>query len=119
MDPQQRILLEVVYEALENAGIILSDIAGSNTSVFCGSFTNDWKSMITTDTEVGPSSYIPFLLANLISAIGVSEIRRHRHRQLYPQQSYILLLQSARYECYCRHRVQFRFGRLPPWLPVH
>ncbi|KAF2084022.1 beta-ketoacyl synthase, partial [Saccharata proteae CBS 121410] len=31
MDPQYRLQLESVYEALENAGIKLPDIAGSNT----------------------------------------------------------------------------------------
>ncbi|KAI1391900.1 polyketide synthase [Hypoxylon trugodes] len=54
MDPQQRLLLEVVYEALENAGISLDEINGSLTSVFCGSFTNDYNSMITKDLESYP-----------------------------------------------------------------
>ncbi|PNY28233.1 Hybrid Polyketide synthase-nonribosomal peptide synthetase [Tolypocladium capitatum] len=54
MDPQQRLLLEVVYEALENAGIALQEIRGSLTSVFCGSFTNDYNSMLTKDLEYYP-----------------------------------------------------------------
>ncbi|XHG07873.1 hypothetical protein AWENTII_011003 [Aspergillus wentii] len=49
MDPQQRLALEVVYEALENAGIPYSDIAGSQTSVYCGSFTNDYSKLIDRD----------------------------------------------------------------------
>lgn len=34
MDPQQRILLEVAYESLEDAGLTLEAIAGSNMGVF-------------------------------------------------------------------------------------
>ncbi|KAK7569271.1 hypothetical protein JOL62DRAFT_495686 [Phyllosticta paracitricarpa] len=49
MDPQQRLLLEVVYEALEDAGITLDEISGTQTSVYCGSFTNDYNSMVTKD----------------------------------------------------------------------
>ena len=36
MDPQQRHLLEISYEALENAGVSLPNIAGTNMGVFIG-----------------------------------------------------------------------------------
>jgi acyl transferase domain-containing protein len=42
MDPQQRILLEVVYEAFESAGWSLSDVDGSKTSVYVGVMTDDY-----------------------------------------------------------------------------
>ncbi|KAH6603957.1 polyketide synthase [Trichoderma cornu-damae] len=45
MDPQQRKLLEVVYEALESGGISLDKIAGTRTAVFAASFTADWQQM--------------------------------------------------------------------------
>lgn len=45
MDPQQRKLLEVVYEALESGGISLDAIAGTRTAVFAASFTADWQQM--------------------------------------------------------------------------
>ncbi|KAL2802399.1 KR domain-containing protein [Aspergillus granulosus] len=45
MDPQQRKLLEVVYEALENGGITLSQIENTKTAVFVGSFTSDFQQM--------------------------------------------------------------------------
>ena len=36
MDPQQRMLLEIAYEAVENAGIPLDDLVGTDTAVFAG-----------------------------------------------------------------------------------
>jgi len=71
MDPQQRLLLEVVYEALENAGITLDEISGSLTSVYCGSFTNDYNSMLTKDLESYPKYMVTgtgnAILSNRIS----------------------------------------------------
>lgn len=36
MDPQQRMLLEIAYEAVENAGIPLEDFVGTDTAVYAG-----------------------------------------------------------------------------------
>ncbi len=36
IDPQQRMLLEVAYEAIENAGIPLEDFMGTDTCVMAG-----------------------------------------------------------------------------------
>lgn len=72
LDPQQRLLLETSYRALENAGIPLEKVLGSRTSVFTGSFTNDYLHLNTKDTErgsnydaVGLSSFA--MLANRLS----------------------------------------------------
>jgi len=45
MDPQQRKLLEVVYEAFESGGVSLEKISGTTTAVFIGSFTSDFQQM--------------------------------------------------------------------------
>ncbi|KAH8430734.1 beta-ketoacyl [acyl carrier protein] synthase domain-containing protein [Aspergillus melleus] len=49
MDPQQRILLETTYRALENAGISIARVHGSNTSVYMGCFTDDFKTLYEKD----------------------------------------------------------------------
>ncbi|KAJ5182352.1 Acyl transferase/acyl hydrolase/lysophospholipase [Penicillium cf. viridicatum] len=51
MDAQQRKLLEVTYEALENAGVPLEMVQGSNTGVYVGNFTNDFLNMQYKDPE--------------------------------------------------------------------
>jgi Polyketide synthase modules and related proteins len=43
MDPQQRLVLEVSWEALENAGQAAEKLAGSQVGVFIGISTNDYS----------------------------------------------------------------------------
>ncbi|MFF3036063.1 amino acid adenylation domain-containing protein [Streptomyces rubiginosohelvolus] len=43
MDPQQRKLLEVAWEALEDGGQRAADLAGSDVAVYVGAFTLDYK----------------------------------------------------------------------------
>lgn len=45
IDPQQRILLEVAWEALEDAGLVAEKLAGTRAGVFIGISTNDYGRM--------------------------------------------------------------------------
>jgi acyl transferase domain-containing protein/NADPH:quinone reductase-like Zn-dependent oxidoreductase/NADP-dependent 3-hydroxy acid dehydrogenase YdfG/acyl carrier protein len=47
LDPQQRLILEVVWEALEHAGIPATGLRGSDTGVFVGMTTTDYLRVIT------------------------------------------------------------------------
>lgn len=51
LDPQQRKILEVCYEVLENSGRTLESVSGSNTAVFVGCFTADYQQMSTKDPD--------------------------------------------------------------------
>ena len=51
MDPQQRQLLEVVYEGLENGGITLEQLNGANVGCFVSSFASDYGDILARDQE--------------------------------------------------------------------
>ncbi|KAI9166303.1 6-methylsalicylic acid synthase [Paramyrothecium foliicola] len=49
MDPQQRLSLEVTWEALENAGINPKSLSGSDTAVFMGVNSDDYSKLLLED----------------------------------------------------------------------
>ena len=54
IDPQQRIIMEVAYEAMESAGLPIHKVAGTRTGVFMGSFTSDYRELLYRDPEHAP-----------------------------------------------------------------
>jgi acyl transferase domain-containing protein len=57
MDPQQRLVLEVGWEALEDSGYAPGALSGSSTGVFIGVTTNDYAQLIH-DAACTPDVYI-------------------------------------------------------------
>jgi len=55
IDPQQKILLETVYESLESAGWPLHAVEGTSTAVFVGCMTTDYNDILNRDPESLPT----------------------------------------------------------------
>ncbi|KAK0741489.1 polyketide synthetase [Schizothecium vesticola] len=55
IDPQQRLLMEVVYESLEAAGQTLESLAGSQTGVYVGLMCADYQELINSDANSLPT----------------------------------------------------------------
>ncbi|KEF55686.1 uncharacterized protein A1O9_08436 [Exophiala aquamarina CBS 119918] len=71
LDPQQRVVLENVYHALENAGLTLVDVSSSNTSVYVSGFNHDHLAVLNADPETTlkykPTGTTNSLLSNRVS----------------------------------------------------
>lgn len=55
MDPQQRLVLEIAYEAFENAGLTIEQLSGSNTGVYVGLWASDYQEILVRDTDFSPT----------------------------------------------------------------
>mgnify|MGYP003868419179 CR=1 FL=1 len=51
MDPQQRVLMEQIYRAFEDAGLRLEDLRGSQTGMYTGAFTIDNMTQVFTEAN--------------------------------------------------------------------
>lgn len=65
MDPQQRIMLELTWHALENAHLPANELKGTSVGVFMGSSNNDYGMLITAD----PAEAHPYALTGTSSAV--------------------------------------------------
>ncbi|KAH6867729.1 hypothetical protein B0T10DRAFT_596949 [Thelonectria olida] len=54
IDPQQRLLMETVYQGLCAAGQTIEGLRGSSTAVYVGVMCDDWSGIITRDLDVFP-----------------------------------------------------------------
>lgn len=73
MDPQQRILLELVYEAMESAGLTIDGMRGSRTSVFVGVMSTDFSAIHHKDMDT-ISKYAVTGAANSILSNRISYV---------------------------------------------
>lgn len=71
MDPQHRHLLEVVYEAVESAGLSIASLEGSDTSVYVGLMCEDYSLHLRRDAEAIPT-YLGTGTANSLLSNRVS-----------------------------------------------
>src|SRR5215212_3580233 len=73
MDPQQRVLLELVWHAAEDAGIPAAKLAGSATGVYIGGSSTDYRDLRLGDPASGDSYFMTgatlSILANRISYV--------------------------------------------------
>ena len=65
MDPQQRIVLELTWEALEHAHLAPNKLRGQSVGVYVGSTNNDYGMIITAD----PAEAHPYALTGTSSAV--------------------------------------------------
>lgn len=70
MDPQQRIMLELAWEVLENAGYPANTLRGESVGVFVGSSNSDYGMLVTSD----PSEAHPYALTGTASSIIANRI---------------------------------------------
>lgn len=88
LDPQQRLFLEVVYEALENSG--MKQWRGKNVGVYVGAVGDDWSEMEMQDgQDLNPTRtyvYGDFIIANRASyEFDLKGPRYARTSHLYPR----------------------------------
>ncbi len=69
IDPQQRLILEVSWEALEDAGQVPQNLSGSKTGVFIGISSHDYSSLVYTDDPYGLTGNVNCIAANRISYV--------------------------------------------------
>lgn len=69
MDPQQRVMMEVAYEVITNAGFTMDELAGSNTGVFIGQMNYDWMMDFDHSKEYAGTGSAPSITSNRISYV--------------------------------------------------
>ncbi len=99
VDPQHRLLLEVSWEALENAGIVAGNIAQTKTGVYVGVIGSDYA----------------LLQARDLADVG--RFLRHRQQSCHPGQSAFLRLEPQRPQRHARHGLLVVAGDRTPGLP--
>ena len=57
LDPQCRLLLETVYEAMEAAGLAIESLQGSDTAVYTGQMVSDYDQIMMRDSDDSSGTY--------------------------------------------------------------
>jgi acyl transferase domain-containing protein len=84
IDPQHRMMLEVAYEAFEDAGLRMEDLAGSETAVFCAISNHDYDKILSRDAEMSPGyEYIRHSLMLTLTGIGIASQEQYINRKVF------------------------------------
>lgn len=67
LDPQQRLILETVFEALESSGLDVAGLRGSDTGCFVGSMTQDYYDLVASDEDLTPMYHGPGCAKSILS----------------------------------------------------
>lgn len=74
MDPQQRLVLEIAWEALEDAGQVPARLAGTRTGVFIGIGLNDYGRIQVTDQERDPRLVDTYTISGNVLCITANRL---------------------------------------------
>ncbi|WP_132992773.1 polyketide synthase Pks13 [Gordonia zhaorongruii] len=74
VDPQQRLALELTWEALENSHIPPSDLRGGQVGVFMGTSTNDYQMLATLGLGEGASETAAYALTGTATSIIANRV---------------------------------------------
>ncbi|TVY48035.1 Polyketide synthase-nonribosomal peptide synthetase [Lachnellula occidentalis] len=67
MDPQQRMLMETVYEAIEAAGMTIEGLKNSDTGVFVGAMSADYEAIQLRDIDAIPTYFATGTARSILS----------------------------------------------------
>ncbi|KAI9661732.1 MAG: putative Hybrid PKS-NRPS biosynthetic cluster [Bathelium mastoideum] len=67
IDPQQRFLLETVYESMESAGLTIEGLRGSDTAVYVGAMAVDYQDLINRDMNNIPTYFATGVARSILS----------------------------------------------------
>ncbi|MFW0797580.1 polyketide synthase Pks13 [Gordonia sp. CPCC 205515] len=74
VDPQQRLALELTWEALEHAHIPASDLKGGSVGVFIGTSTNDYQMLATLGLGEGAQETAAYALTGTATSIVANRV---------------------------------------------
>ena len=67
IDPQQRLLMETVYESMETAGLSIDELKGSDTAVYVGVMAVDYQDILMRDVNSLPTYFATGISRSIIS----------------------------------------------------
>ncbi|KJZ71435.1 hypothetical protein HIM_09159 [Hirsutella minnesotensis 3608] len=67
IDPQQRLLMETVFEGIEDAGMTVRDLRGSDTSIFVGVMCDDYAALQVRDLQLAPTYFATGTAQSILS----------------------------------------------------